>query len=127
MIQKLHNKPLVMVPERCSLKPPNSKEWIPHLDRNRVGTYQVVIALTQTKFIVWEKSHMVAIGRDSDGFHKLSKNELFQLEGRSAKMVLEANPGDILIMQGGVCVHSSPGVGPDEPERICTYAQWVFA
>jgi hypothetical protein len=92
-----------------------------------VGSHQVVIALTQTKFIVWEKSHMVAIGQDTEGFHKLSKDELFQLEGRSTKMILEADPGDILIMQGGVCVHSSPGVGPDEPEWICTYAQWVVA
>jgi hypothetical protein len=116
-----------MVPERCSLKPPNSKEWVAHLDRSRVGTYQVVIALTETKFIVWEKSHMRAIGQDTKGFHALSKDELFELEGHSKKMVLEANPGDILIMQGGICVHSSPGVGSDEPERICTYAHWDVA
>jgi hypothetical protein len=39
------------------------------------------------------------------------------------KKILAAEPGDVLIMFGGVVVHASPEV-VDEP-RIATYAHWV--
>jgi hypothetical protein len=119
---------LEAVPESCSIKVPGCPEWVPHLDRQREGTFQVVIALTDTTFLVWPLSHKLPIGRDysGKGFYTLTKadNQLLELAG-CAKLAVPAVAGDVLIMMGGVCVHSSPKVGADEKERIATYAHWV--
>jgi hypothetical protein len=123
-VQKLHNGlSLKSLPERCSLKPPGAPEWVAHVDRNREGSFQVVIALTTTSFLVWSKSHLVEIARDEDGYHKLTADELFKLG--DTKTHIEAQAGDVLIMVGGRLVHSSPEVSADMSERICTYASWV--
>jgi hypothetical protein len=123
-------KELVEVPERCSIKVPGCPEWLPHLDRSREGTYQVVIALTPTTFLVWPDSHRVLIGRGSPsrGYYKLTTADLQMLEEAGCKKeVVPAQEGDVLIMLGGLMVHSSPGVSDGESERIATYAHWKVA
>jgi hypothetical protein len=123
IVQKLHKgRTLRSLPERCSIKPPGTPEWVAHLDRNREGSFQVVIALTTTSFLVWGKSHLVEIARDEDGFHKLTADEIFKLG--ETKTQIEAQAGDVLIMVGGRLVHSSPEVSAGMSERICTYATW---
>ncbi len=119
---------LEAVPESCSFKVPGCPEWVPHLDRAREGTFQVVIALTDTKFLVWPRSHLQLIGWDhtSKGFYALTKKDKDLLvQAGCAQLVVPASAGDVLIMLGGVCVHSSPRVLVDESERIATYAHWV--
>ena len=111
------------MPESCSFKVPGCPEWVAHLDRSREGSFQVVIALTDTTFLVWPDSHLVPIGRDCSkkGFYALSKGEKAQLDkARCAKVAVAAVAGDVLIMLGGLCVHSSPGVPAEESERIAT-------
>jgi hypothetical protein len=120
--------PLEQLPERCSLKPPGTTEWVAHLDRARHGSLQVVIALTTTTFIVWPGSHLHPIGRHTTkkGYYQLSKAEKDELElAGHGRLAVAAVAGDVLIMMGGVCVHSSPGVAKTESERIATYAHWV--
>ena len=70
------------MPESCSLKVPGCPEWVAHLDRSREGSFQVVIALTDTTFLVWPDSHLVPIGRDCSkkGFYSLSRGEKAQLD-----------------------------------------------
>jgi hypothetical protein len=119
---------LEAVPESCSFKVPGCPEWVPHLDRNREGTLQVVIALTNTQFLVWPRSHLQQIGRgpDTKGFYTLTKSDKDELEQAGCfQLAVPALAGDVLIMLGGVCVHSSPRVLVDESERIATYAHWV--
>ena len=126
IIQGLHGgKELEALPERCSIKVPGCPEWVPHLDRSREGSFQIVIALADSAFMVWPRSHLVAIGRDTTGFHGLCKDELSQLHGQgSQKTVIPAVAGDVLVMVGGRCVHSSPAVIDGDHPRIATYASW---
>ena len=129
IIQSLSGgKRLEQLPERCSLKPPGTTEWVPHLDRARHGSFQVVIALTQTTFIVWPGSHLHQISRGTTkkGYYQLTKAEKVELaKAGHGRLALPAEAGDVLIMLGGLCVHSSPGVAANEVERIVTYAHWV--
>jgi hypothetical protein len=114
-------------PESCSFKVPGCPEWVPHLDRARVGSFQVVIALTDTSFLVWPFSHLQPIGRDhaTKGFYALTKADKEMLtQAGSAQLAVPASAGDVLIMLGGLCVHSSPRVQEGESERIATYAHW---
>jgi hypothetical protein len=56
----------------------------------------------------------------------LTKKEKADLEKAGhGRLAVEAVAGDVLIMLGGLCVHSSPAVDEHEVERIATYAHWV--
>lgn len=131
IIQAFHfDRELQEVPESCSIKVPGCPEWVPHLDRAREGSYQVVIALTATTFLVWPQSHRVLVGRapSSKSFHKLTAADMSKLEqAGSKKKAVPAQPGDVLVMLGGITVHSSPAVLEGESERIATYAHWEEA
>ena len=119
---------LEAVPESCSFKVPGCPEWVPHLDRAREGTFQVVIALTDTKFLVWPRSQLQLIGRghDTNGVYTLTKSDKDVLQKAGcAQLAVPASAGDVLIMLGGVCIHSSPEAQADGSERIATYAHWV--
>ncbi len=119
---------LADLPESCSIKVLGCPEWVPHLDRAREGSFQVVIALTDTTFLVWPDSHLQHIGRDhaKKGFYTLTKQDKDVLKKAGCvKMAVPASAGDVLIMLGGVCVHSSPKVEMNDSERIATYAHWV--
>ena len=66
----------------------------------RVG--QVVIALTPTSFLVWPKSHLVAINPGGSKFYPLSKKDLASLEREGCrKTTIMAQPGDVLFFLGG--------------------------
>jgi hypothetical protein len=119
---------LADLPESCSIKVPGCPEWVPHLDRAREGSFQVAIALTDTSFLVWPGSHRQLIGRDhfKKGFYALSKGDMQLLATAGCtKLAVPAKAGDVLVMLGGLCVHSSPAVLATEGERIATYAHWV--
>lgn len=119
---------LEALPESCSFKVPGCPEWVPHLDRAREGSFQVVIALTNTEFLVWPRSHLQLIGRDhtTKGFYALTKKDKELLDKAGcAQLAVPALAGDVLIMLGGLCVHSSPGLLAGDSERIATYAHWM--
>lgn len=128
VVEGLHGQPVHPRPERSSLKPPGSAEWVAHLDPRRQGTYQVVIALTALEFLVWPRSHRLTFNHENKFYYKLGPGDLKELDKRGiVKHCVAARPGDILVMAGGVLVHSSPAVpatatGP----RIATYAHWAL-
>jgi hypothetical protein len=83
MIQSfLGGRELYDLPESCSFKVPGCPEWVAHLDRSREGSFQVVIALTATTFLVWPFSHRQPIAREHNkkGFYTLSKADKALLE-----------------------------------------------
>ena len=93
---------LASVPERCSVKPPGSAEFPAHLDQHRRGTLQVIIALTPTSFVVWPKSHLVAINPGGSKYYALTKQDVSTLEQEGCRRTLmPAQPGDVMLMVGG--------------------------
>ena len=126
MLQVTDTDALVRVPERVSVKPAGSKGLRPHLDCNRWGTYQVVISLCQTRFSLFPGSHRVSLDCwETSKYHELDAAEMAVLEeaGVSQKDIA-AGPGDVLVMQGGRVVHSSPAVAADEATRYMAYAHY---
>ena len=117
---------LVRVPERVSVKPAGSKELPPHLDGDREGSYQVIIALCQTLFRIFPGSHEVPLACMGNGrYHQLTKQEMESLrEAGVSQTDIEAGPGDVLVMLGGRVVHSSPAVEADRPTRYMAYAHY---
>ena len=75
IVASIHGVPpeaLKQQPEKASIKPEGCGPLKWHLDQDRVGTVQVVIALTASSFMMWPGSHKVAIGSpDHKGFYKL--------------------------------------------------------
>ena len=112
-------------PESCSLKVAGCPALGAHLDKARVGSLQIVIALSKTKGIVWPGSHMHAFGLQAKKFYKLDEDDLCRLaqQGCTAKEV-DLDVGDVLVFLGGVMVHGSPAVGHGEAPRCMTYAHW---
>jgi hypothetical protein len=49
---------------------------VPHLDQNRVGGYQMIIALSSTVAVVHPGSHKIKINRGGTGYYKLQANNL---------------------------------------------------
>ena len=118
---------LVRIPERVSVKPAGSKELRPHLDCNRQGSYQVVISLCQTEFMIFPGSQDVHLEcRDMAKYHELSNEEMETLrEAGVSQLAVAAGPGDVLVMQGGGVVHSSPAVASGHPTRYMAYAHYA--
>ncbi len=107
------------------MKPPGSGEWVPHLDTGRKNTYQIVISLTVGSFVVWPGSHKHSVTSATDKYYPLSKTDLGKLaKSGIQKIVIPAQAGDVLVMVGGLLVHSSPAVAEGESVRIATYAHW---
>lgn len=119
-------KDLELVPERSSIKVDGCPEFGPHLDMNRQGDIQAVIALTETSFVVWPGTHKLQIGpADGTGYYKLTSDDLFMVEGQGCKRLdIKAAVGDALFMTGGRLVHGSPA--GEAEERICTYASFTM-
>ena len=118
---------LVRIDERVSVKPAGSKELRPHLDGNRVGSYQVVIALSQTHFQVFPGSHSVAMDRYqmATKYYELTKVDMEDLKERGvSKQDIPAKPGDVLVMLGGRVAHSSPAVEQGAQTRYMAYAHY---
>ena len=111
---------LQMRPEKASVKRAGCRAMPLHLDRGRVGSYQIVIALGPATFLCCPGSQRRSFGSGS-GYYELSKAELECVQPSEEK----ANPGDILLMVGGRCVHGSPAVPLGAPARIATYAHFA--
>jgi len=108
------------VHERCSAKVPGCPEFGAHLDRNLENTIQIIIALSDTKFLLWPGSHQHDIGSDAHGFYPLSRAEIQALP--QPRSVVDAGAGDVCVMRGGKLVHGSVAV--TSGVRIMTYAHF---
>ena len=108
------------VHERCSVKVPGCQELGAHLDRNRLNTVQILVALSGTNFLLWPGSHQHDIGSGKDGFYSLSREETAGLPRPRIEVV--AGAGDVCVMVGGKLVHGSVAV--TSGVRIMTYAHF---
>jgi hypothetical protein len=117
-------------PEGVSIKVPGCPEAATHVDFNRVGTLQIIIAVTPTSFVLYPKTHTDHVllleaqsAGTAKGYHVLSRASLDSLQQRcnTSRLEIEAQPGDCCVFQGGL-VHSSPAV--QTGVRICTYAHF---
>ena len=57
---------LTRVPERASVKMKGCRELGAHLDLDRRGDVQIVIALSQTDVLVWPGSHEFPVAKPKD-------------------------------------------------------------
>ena len=119
---------LCRVDERVSVKPARTPELRAHIDVNRRGSYQVVIALSEAPFLVFPYSHKATklflnVVKD---FHPLTRDQLERLrdEYESVATYVPAKPGDVLVFEGGSFVHGSVEIKMGEPTRYAAYAQF---
>ena len=109
--------------QTCGVKPPGSPELKAHVDGGRRKTVQIVIALSNTSFSVWPRSHKdTGPWSRSEKFYALSVDEVEALS--AGKLHVAGKPGDILLMQGGSLVHGSPAVASDGDARFMCYANF---
>ena len=109
-------------PDKASIKCAGCPALPLHIDKNRLGSYQVVVALSSTSFVTVLGSHKQTYGGAKKGYYELSKKEAQELEIMSE----EVTPGTVLVMEGGTCVHGSPAVKAGEP-RIAMYVHYSVA
>ena len=83
-IHDVQPQALTQRPEKASVKPPGCPRLPWHLDRKRAGTVQIVIALSETHFLVWPRSHKVHLGSGTAGYYELSKADIGKLPGKPA-------------------------------------------
>ena len=111
------------VHERCSVKVPGCPEFGAHLDRNREHGFQIIVALSDTKFLLWPGSHKHHVpGGDADGFYALTPAEIEELP--QPRMEVDARAGDVCAMVGGKTVHGSVAVPRGSGDRFMTYANY---
>ena len=55
-------------PESCSVKPSGCPPLPAHLDQGRVGTLQIVIALSDTEVVLWPRSHKLKFNVGGTGW-----------------------------------------------------------
>ena len=81
--------------------------WKNHLDINRLGTYQNLIALTDAVVAIYPKSHTLP-WPTSGHFYELQTVDMKNLAGRGIALTeIQMHAGDVLIMEGGVwCIRS---------------------
>ena len=108
------------VHERCSIKVPGCPEFRAHLDRGRGSTFQILVALTDTKFLLWPGSHQHDIAIDEVGFYPLKPSEIKALP--QPRSEVDAVAGDVCVMVGGKLVHGSVAV--TSGIRVMTYAHY---
>jgi len=58
---------LTAMPEMCSVKPGGCPALPAHLDQGRVGTLQVLIALSATEVILWPRSRKIPFNEGGSG------------------------------------------------------------
>ena len=119
----LHRVPpnsLHRVHERCSIKVPGCPEFGAHLDRQRENTFQIIVALTDTKFLLWPGSHRHEIAIDEAGYYELEPEEIEALPQTRTEVDVVA--GDVCVMVGGKLVHGSIAV--TSGVQIMTYAHY---
>lgn len=122
---QVHTDHLVWKPERTSVKVAGCGPLPAHLDCERRGGVQVVVALSDLAFRVWPRSHTRRMGGKAEGFYPLSQEEQDGLPQPCRDIYVSA--GTALFMRGGECVHGSPPVHDGEPPRVATYARFDLA
>ena len=115
---------LVRVHEKISFKPAGARALPLHIDGNRRGGFQVVIALTAHPFLVCPYSHQLSWLDKHQEYHELSASEKNMLQRNTPPVEIPANPGDVLVMQGGRLVHGGVSIGEGLP-RITAYSHFV--
>lgn len=112
--------------ERVSVKPGGSPKLKAHIDGNRRGSYQAVICLSATSFLVFPYSHKAAFLPRTNRYYALTSKDIFRLgsELSSYETYVPANVGDVLFFVGGDFVHGSVGVAANDPTRYVAYAQF---
>ena len=58
---------LVGQPESCSVKPGGAPRLPAHLDQGRLGTLQIVVALSDTEVVLWPRSHKMTFNPGGKG------------------------------------------------------------
>ena len=107
------------VHERCSIKVPGCPAFGAHVDRNRRKTFQMIVALSDTKVLLWPGSHQHDIGT-GDGYYALTSSEIKALPQPGIEV--DVGAGDVCVMKGGELVHGSIKV--TSGARIMTYAHF---
>ena len=117
---------LQRVNERVSVKPSGSPKLKAHIDGNRRGSYQAVICLSDSSFLVYPHSHKAAFLPKTNNYHALSTYEIKRLgeEVGSFEKIVPSKVGDVLFFVGGDFVHGSVAINTDEPSRYAAYAQF---
>ena len=105
--------------------------WKTHLDINRLGTYQNLIALTDTVVAIWPKSHKMDWDtplkkkKKKGAFYELQKRDMNRLARKGILLKeLKLYAGDVFIMEGGRLPHTVPGVPAKANHRYMTYAHY---
>ena len=84
--------------ERVSVKPGASPKLAAHIDGNRRGSYQAVICLSVTSFLVFPYSHKAEFLPRTSKYYQLSRDEITRLGSElcSFETCVPANVGDVL-------------------------------
>ena len=94
----------------------------PHLDRNRLNTFQVLIAVTKGSWRVWPGFHLYSFDASvttAKASVNVSKHTEFFKHHEAVDIRCE--PGDVLVMRGGELVHPVPAT---DDTRIMAYAYY---
>ena len=112
--------------ERVSVKPGASPKLPAHIDGNRRGSYQAIICLSVTSFLVFPYSHKAHFLPRTNRYYKLSSDDIMRLgsEFSSYETFVPANVGDVVFFIGGDFVHGSVAVRAKDPTRYVAYAQF---
>jgi hypothetical protein len=97
-VAKLYGCPpeeLVWHPDRVGVKPARCPALPVHLDQNRLGTFQLLVALSETTAVAYEGSHKNVYNQGGDGYYELQRREVqvefwYALQWWFAKLLLPA-------------------------------------
>jgi len=129
VISLLHGvkpKELVLNPEGVSVKPPGCPALVSHLDPPRAGTYQVIVALTDTSFVLFPRSHKKFVDKKTSRSYTLTDDDIKDLAEKwgSVYTEVEAKAGDVCIFEGGTFAHGSPSTRLGDSARIVTFCHY---
>ena len=98
--------------ERVSVKPGASPKLPAHIDGNRRGSYQAIICLSVTSFLVFPYSHKADFLPRTNKYYKLSCDDIIRLgsEFSSFETSVPAYVGDVCFSSVGDFVHGSVAV-----------------
>jgi len=124
-LQKTSPQLLRRIPEGASVKPAGCPELVPRWEPRRRGTYQVVMALSSTVWVVYPRSHLYKFPKPGKIVCSASDYDLQWLQRHNIRRreCLLA-PGDILVMKGGLLLHGSPMIPLTGTTQFCTFAHF---
>ena len=130
LVAELHQVPpheLARVKDTVSVKPVGAPALALHVDGSRLGTFQIVVALSQTSFVVVPGTHLNQTVQDAaqqkkkqgkTGYLNIEQDLGLQLSPTR----IPASPGDTLIFHGGL-VHGSPA--PEVETRFTAHVHFA--